>query len=58
MDKKAAIDRVQGIIKAWVDSLASYPPEVAAAKTTLVVLREPDIQAMQTLCTLLREKSD
>jgi hypothetical protein len=49
LTRDEADERVRQIVRAWLVQVQSYPPEVQAAQTTLVVLREPDIAAMRIL---------
>jgi hypothetical protein len=47
MTREEASDILANIVRAWTTQIASYPPEVQAAQTTLVVLRQHDIEAMR-----------
>jgi hypothetical protein len=49
MNQEEAIKRVQAIITVWEMSLAKLPPEVREAQTSLVVMRQPDIEALRVL---------
>lgn len=58
MTRDEASVTLLNIVRAWTAQIASYPPEVQAAQTTLVVLRQPDIEAMKIAISELGPPSE
>lgn len=54
MDRPEAIERLSNIVKVWTMAIAGYPPEVAAAQTTMMVMRGPDIEAIKLALAALQ----
>ena len=54
-EKQAAVERLLNIVKVWRTSMETFPPEIQAQKTSMVVLRGPDIDAIELAARYLVE---